>query len=300
MTKYDDVLAVADAYSNASGDKVKQDKLRMALENAVTSYAQAWSDDQHKEITGKVKLIKEIATNSGLYDYPMASIRDYANSTLENSKVEDIPCYIKHINKLNAKYDAREKEAHDLSEKIIKLRAEIKARNKEQNDLEEQRNHNADCVFARDKALEAARLLCANLDNGGHGHMTLVENFHNIDDKIPESETVEQNNTAIGYKYPLGTLVKFQIHKFISDDGAHVNLNGQLYVMRHTRDCDGTPLYDLGECKEFDQELLSATMGNMNSMRARIFLKGFYGMVHNVGENSLEPANLNYFGTNPK
>jgi hypothetical protein len=34
---------------------------------------------------------------------------------------------------------------------------------------------------AMEKALEAARLLCANLANGGHGHMTLVNNFHNLD-----------------------------------------------------------------------------------------------------------------------
>ena len=34
---------------------------------------------------------------------------------------------------------------------------------------------------AMEKALEAARLLCANLANGGQGHMTLVNNFHNLD-----------------------------------------------------------------------------------------------------------------------
>jgi hypothetical protein len=33
----------------------------------------------------------------------------------------------------------------------------------------------------RDKALEAARLLCANLRRGGTGHMTLVENFEDLD-----------------------------------------------------------------------------------------------------------------------
>lgn len=33
-------------------------------------------------------------------------------------------------------------------------------------------------------ALEAARLLCANLQHGGVGHMTLVENFDINDAKI--------------------------------------------------------------------------------------------------------------------
>jgi len=36
----------------------------------------------------------------------------------------------------------------------------------------------------RDKALEAARLLCANLRHGGQGHMTLVDNFQEVDEAI--------------------------------------------------------------------------------------------------------------------
>jgi hypothetical protein len=37
---------------------------------------------------------------------------------------------------------------------------------------------------AMQSALEAARLLCSNLQNGGEGHMTLVDNFHILDDTI--------------------------------------------------------------------------------------------------------------------
>jgi hypothetical protein len=88
-TKYDDVLAAADAYANAGSDKNIKDKLRWALENAITSYAQAWADE------------------------------------------------------LNAIDKAK-----------------------------------------RDKALEAARLLCANLDNGGVGHKSLVENFRKMDEEV--------------------------------------------------------------------------------------------------------------------
>jgi hypothetical protein len=32
------------------------------------------------------------------------------------------------------------------------------------------------------RALEAARLLCANLDNGGTGHQALVNHFRELDD----------------------------------------------------------------------------------------------------------------------
>ena len=87
-TKYDDVLTAADAFANASEKNVK-DKLRWALENAITSYAQAWADE----------------------------------------------------------LNAVEKEHSD-------------------------------------KALQAARLLCANLDNGGVGHKSLVENFRKFDEEV--------------------------------------------------------------------------------------------------------------------
>lgn len=33
-------------------------------------------------------------------------------------------------------------------------------------------------------ALQAARMLCANLETGGTGHMSLVENFRKLDEKI--------------------------------------------------------------------------------------------------------------------
>lgn len=38
-------------------------------------------------------------------------------------------------------------------------------------------------LFMQD-ALEAARLLCANLDNGGVGRATLVDNFRLRDEKV--------------------------------------------------------------------------------------------------------------------
>jgi uncharacterized protein (UPF0335 family) len=146
-TKYDDVLKAADDY-RFSQDATITHKARWNLENAITSYAQAWADEQ-----------------------------------LKNEK--------ERSERLNT-------EAHDLSEKLIvcrrekkELNAQCEARNKDQNSLEEQRDHNAECVKIRDDkikimndALQAARLLCANLDNGGVGHKTLVENFRKLDEEI--------------------------------------------------------------------------------------------------------------------
>jgi len=156
-TKYDDVLKAADEYRAADDSDLSHlgfnfsslsAKARWNLENKITGYAQTWADEQKKEV--------------------------------------------------QERYDAREKEAHELSEKLIvcrrenkELRAQCAARNKEQNSLEEQRDHNAECCRIRDEkiktmneALEAARLLCANLRNGGTGHMTLVENFDKLDGAI--------------------------------------------------------------------------------------------------------------------
>lgn len=156
---YDDVLKAADEY-RFSQDATVTRKARLALENAITNYAQYWANEQNKALQAqcearnkeqnsleeqrnhnadccvirdekikvlleKLRLIKEVATNAGLYDNPMESIKQYAKSALENTKIED----------------------------------------------------------PRDKVLEAARLLCANLRHGGHGHMTLVENFEKFDDE---------------------------------------------------------------------------------------------------------------------
>ncbi len=170
-TKYDDVLYAADVYRTANDSPFigLVAKARWNLENAITSYAQAWSDEQNVALLDQIKKIK------------------FTMSTCDESKGD-----------LESKIIKLNSEAHELSEKLIKcrrenkeLRAQCAARNKEQNSLEEQRDHNAECCRIRDEkiktmneALEAARLLCANLRNGGTGHMTLVENFDKLDGAI--------------------------------------------------------------------------------------------------------------------
>ena len=39
-------------------------------------------------------------------------------------------------------------------------------------------------IQAMDNALDAARVLCANLDNGGIGKQTLIDNFRLLDESI--------------------------------------------------------------------------------------------------------------------
>jgi hypothetical protein len=46
-------------------------------------------------------------------------------------------------------------------------------------------NSASDLMEQMEKVLERARLLCANLENGGVGHMTLVRSFQELDEKLP-------------------------------------------------------------------------------------------------------------------
>lgn len=55
----------------------------------------------------------------------------------------------------------------------------------------------------------------------------------------PQGRTFRQINAARKHEFPLESLVEL-------DDGE------RLYVKRHTRDCDQTPLYSLGTLHEED------------------------------------------------
>ena len=59
-------------------------------------------------------------------------------------------------------------------------------------------------------------------------------------------KTIKENNLAREHKYPIGSLVELE--------------NGErLFVMAYTRDCDGSPLYNLGF--RWNKETLSRNHG---------------------------------------
>ncbi len=101
-------------------------------------------------------------------------------------------------------------------------------------------------------------------------------------------KTIEQNNLSNGHKYPIGTLVKFETET--CHGGSETKTSGTLYVMEHTRDCDGSPLYLLGAMdlskpenkKDYDELALS-----LNEHARRIYKKGLFDMIFNMGEDSL-------------
>jgi hypothetical protein len=55
-------------------------------------------------------------------------------------------------------------------------------------------------------------------------------------------KTVRENNLEKGHTIPLGSLVECN-----SESGDYEWEGIRLYVVKHSRDCDGGPLYDLGE-----------------------------------------------------
>ena len=64
----------------------------------------------------------------------------------------------------------------------------------------------------------------------------------NVADIVEKNgKTVRQNNMEIGHEIPLGALVEIDCECQPDWQGC------RLFVVRHDRDCDGTPLYSLGK-----------------------------------------------------
>lgn len=71
--------------------------------------------------------------------------------------------------------------------------------------------------------------------------MTKIEVAHDIPDA--DGVTPKQRNYRISHSISLGTLVEINL------DGDHSD-KCRLFVVAHTRNCDGTPLYDLSFKKD--------------------------------------------------
>lgn len=70
--------------------------------------------------------------------------------------------------------------------------------------------------------------------------------MQNVADIVESNgKTVRENNTELTHKYPIGSLVKVSLSRE-SPGGSYIKGEAVLYVIRHERDCDGTPLYGLG------------------------------------------------------
>lgn len=59
-------------------------------------------------------------------------------------------------------------------------------------------------------------------------------------------KTVRENNMELQHKYPIDTLVEVKYDTW-HGEGACTKIHARLFVARHIRDCDGTPLYILSD-----------------------------------------------------
>ena len=69
-------------------------------------------------------------------------------------------------------------------------------------------------------------------------------------------KTWKENNLAIKHDIPIGTLVEIT-YKSEYEEPEESNYGLRLFVVNHSRDCDGTPLYDMSfdkkAYKEFEE-----------------------------------------------
>ena len=78
--------------------------------------------------------------------------------------------------------------------------------------------------------------------------MTLLMVHNLIDPTDPQGRTYKEVQLATSHSIPIGTLVEAKWDVWYGD-GACCKFHGRLWVVNHTRDCDGTPLYDLSQWK---------------------------------------------------
>lgn len=72
----------------------------------------------------------------------------------------------------------------------------------------------------------------------------------NVSDIVEANgKTWRENNLAIEHGIPIGTLVEVKFDSWFGE-GACWKVQARLWVVAHTRDCDGTPLYSLSQWRD--------------------------------------------------
>lgn len=66
----------------------------------------------------------------------------------------------------------------------------------------------------------------------------------------PETgKTWKEENLELQHNIPIGSLVEVKFDRWLGG-GACMKVHARLWVAKHTRDCDGTPLYSLSRWKD--------------------------------------------------
>lgn len=94
--------------------------------------------------------------------------------------------------------------------------------------------------------------------------------YINVADIVEKNgKTIRENNMERKHGIPCGTLVEVKYDRW-HGDGACEKVHARLWVVEHTRDCDGTPLYSLSGQREpnldmFPNEQIGKAVWNFRS-----------------------------------
>lgn len=79
----------------------------------------------------------------------------------------------------------------------------------------------------------------------------MTPTFFNIADMVNplSGKTYREENAAIEHKIPIGTLVEFKTEEWLGD-GACQLVHARMWVVKHSRDCDKTPLYGVSRWRD--------------------------------------------------
>lgn len=91
----------------------------------------------------------------------------------------------------------------------------------------------------------------------------MIQLINIADLKNPDTgKTYREENNALTHKIPLGVMVE------VKGDEYDTKMNGlRLWVVKHTRDCDGTPLYGLSFDKDWSSDMFGKDFTMMANAR---------------------------------
>ena len=113
-----------------------------------------------------------------------------------------------------------------------------------------------------------------------------IENFADIVES--NGKTIRENNLERDHEFPIDTLVEAKYSEWFGNGACH-RVQARLFVIEHTRDCDGTPLYTLA--RNNTQDIKDSGLGSGSGYDGRaLMFERMFGPVRNIGEDSLTPC----------
>jgi rRNA maturation protein Nop10 len=113
------------------------------------------------------------------------------------------------------------------------------------------------CKHVVTSQLDGLTVACPNCGSREVSSTPRMFMIHDLVEK--NGKSIRENNEAIQHKIPLGALVEAKYDEWFGD-GACQKVHARLWVVQHSRDCDGSPLYTLSRYKSADLSTMQARM----------------------------------------